>query len=127
RDELFAAARFGKSSAPRRAAPRKSVSAECRDQRAGCARAPDYAAAASAPFTSVRRLPPLWPLHQRTIGEAMKIEEYVPTTTPMRIEKAKSCSTGPPKKYSAATESSVQPEVSSVRLNVSLIDAFMID
>jgi hypothetical protein len=32
------------------------------------------------------------------MGEAIKMEEYVPTITPIRKEKAKSFRTGPPKK-----------------------------
>jgi hypothetical protein len=66
-------------------------------------------------------------LHQSTNGDAMKIEEYVPTTIPIRIAKAKSRRTGPPKKKSDRIERRVIPLVNSVRDRVSLIDEFMID
>ena len=33
------------------------------------------------------------------LGDAMKMDEYVPTITPIRKENAKSFRTGPPKKY----------------------------
>src|SRR5438874_5327929 len=84
-----------------------------------------YAAAVCGRLTSGCRLAPFRPLHHSTIGEAMKMDEYVPTMMPIKIANAKSRSTGPPKKNSDATDKNVQPLVSSVRLSVSLIEAFM--
>src|SRR4029434_6952383 len=64
-------------------------------------------------------------VHHRTIGDAMKMDEYVPTMTPIRKENAKSFRTGPPKKYSARTVSKTVPPVRIVRESVSLIDVFI--
>jgi hypothetical protein len=58
---------------------------------------------------------PLARVHHRTIGDAMKMDEYVPTMTPIRKENAKSFRTGPPKKYSASTVSKTVPPVRIVR------------
>src|SRR5437867_8824937 len=55
----------------------------------------------------------------------MKMDEYVPTITPIRKENAKSFRTGPPKKYSASTVSKTVPPVRIVRESVSLIEVFM--
>ncbi len=60
------------------------------------------------------------------MGDAMNTDEYVPTSTPIRIASAKSLSTGPPPMYSASTVTSVMPPVSTVRPSVSLMLAFMI-
>ena len=55
----------------------------------------------------------------------MKMDEYVPTITPIRKENAKSFRTGPPKKYSASTVNKTVPPVRIVRDSVSLIDVFI--
>src|SRR3954470_18693353 len=68
---------------------------------------------------------PLARVHQRTIGDAMKMDEYVPTITPIRNENAKSLRTGPPKKYNASTVNKTVPPVRIVRDSVSLIEVFI--
>ena len=54
-------------------------------------------------------------------GAATKIDEYVPTMTPMRIGKLYTAITGPPKKYKAHKETIVDSDVSIVRDKVLLI------
>src|SRR5204862_247395 len=55
------------------------------------------------------------------IGLAMKIDEQVPTMIPTTRTSENPCSTGPPKRSSASAVSSVNPEVSTVRLRVWLM------
>src|SRR5215467_11612828 len=55
--------------------------------------------------------------HSR-IGLATKIDEKVPTTIPMTSARENPRKTWPPKRSSATAVSSVNPEVSTVRLSV---------
>ena len=70
-------------------------------------------------------LPPLRVLHQRATGEAMKIDEKVPTMMPMKIMMPKSRSAEPPRNPRMATLIKVAPDVSKVRDRVALTASFM--
>ena len=63
-------------------------------------------------------LPPRARVHHNTIGEAMKIEEYVPTATPMMIASEKSRRTAPPNRKRHKIGINVTVLVKIVRLNV---------
>src|SRR4030042_1475221 len=67
----------------------------------------------------------LFPPHIRTIGLATKIEEYVPTITPIIMANEKSCSTSPPKKNRATDVRRTVVEVIIVLDKTSLILLFI--
>src|SRR5438093_13076977 len=70
--------------------------------------------------------PPRARVHHSTIGEAIKIEEYVPTTTPMMMAREKSRSTAPPNKNRQKIGINVTVLVRIVRLSVWLMLEFII-
>src|SRR5690348_551821 len=73
----------------------------------------------------IEMVAPRWPRHlfqTTTIGAAMPKLEYVPTTTPMTIAKAKLRSTCPPKMKSRNTVRKVSPLVRMVRESVWLME-----
>src|SRR5712691_5103529 len=71
-------------------------------------------------------LPPRARVHQRTMGEAIKIDEYVPTATPIMMAREKSRSTAPPNRNRQRIGMSVTVLVRMVRLSVLLMLEFMI-
>jgi hypothetical protein len=61
-----------------------------------------------------------------TIGEAIKIDEYVPITIPTKSEKENPLRTSPPKSNSTVITNNVVREVIIVRLKVLLIAVFTV-
>src|SRR5439155_10273208 len=62
---------------------------------------------------------------KRMMGEAMKIDEYVPTMIPIRRTNENPRSTSPPRRNRATTTIQVSPEVIRVRESVWLMLALM--
>jgi hypothetical protein len=61
-----------------------------------------------------------------TLGVAMKIEEYVPTTTPTIKAKMKPLMLSPPIKKMVSNTTKVESDVLTVRLNVLFNARFMV-